>query len=91
MSEPFEPDNDFLDMLACLGEIERECPSPRATGTATGLIRALTYEAEKNYHGSPAFHATFPRLMQRIETWEGALAERVKARLSHHHARLSNL
>ena len=49
MSEPFEPDNDFLDMLACLGEIDHECASPRAKGTATGLIKALKYEAEHNY------------------------------------------
>ena len=91
MSDPFEPENDFLDMLACLGEIDRECSSPRARGTATGLIKALHFEAENDYHGSPAFLNTYPKLADRLVDWDGALAERVKARLAYHHARLSNL
>ena len=40
MSEPYEPDNDALDFLACLGVIVAHCPSTRTRGIALGLLQA---------------------------------------------------
>lgn len=91
MSKPFEPENPALDLLATLGEIERHCASPRAKGTATGLLKALRYEAEHNYYGSPAYLAAHAKLVARLDGWDGVLAVRAKARLDYHYERLSNL
>ena len=44
MAEPYEPDNDELDLMACLGVIMEHCPSPKAKGTASGLLQARQAE-----------------------------------------------
>ncbi len=44
MAEPFEPDNDALDFMACLGAVMEHCPSPKAKGVASGLLQARQTE-----------------------------------------------
>jgi len=40
MADPFEPDNDDLDLFACLRYVIEDCPSPKARGRAQGLLQA---------------------------------------------------
>ena len=44
MVEPYEPDNDALDLMACLGAVIEHCPSARTRGIATGLLQARKTE-----------------------------------------------
>lgn len=91
MADPFDAD-DFLDVLACLRQIEQVCPSSKAQGTAKGLVQACQYEMAGER--APEWQGTvllrnYNKLVGRIAGWTGPLAERVKARLQEHHARLS--
>lgn len=89
MSTPFDPMNDTLDLLTCLEQIVKACPSARARGTARGLRQASEFEAARASYAGSALLQTYPKLLERLASWEGPLAERVKARLQVHHARLS--